>query len=79
MAWETQGAITDRARENLSSSDAGIALYRKLLREQIQRVQDGEDPRGLIRDPKLNVNIRISVSTGQARLAREMALSQGDS
>lgn len=71
MAWETQGAITDRARENLGVSDAGIALYRRLLREQIKRVQDGQDPRGLIRDPKLNTSIQIDVSKGQARVARE--------
>ena len=72
MAWETQGAITDRARENLGVSDAGIALYRRLLREQIKRVQDGQDPRGLIRDPKLNTSIQIDVSKGQARVARQL-------
>jgi 5,5'-dehydrodivanillate O-demethylase len=71
MAWETQGPITDRARENLGTTDAGIALYRRLLRDQIKRVQDGKDPLGLIRDPALNDYIDIPVSTGQARVARE--------
>jgi 5,5'-dehydrodivanillate O-demethylase len=73
MAWETQGPVTDRARENLGTTDTGIALYRRLLREQIQRVQSGEDPRGLIRDEALNDVIRIEVSTGQRRMAREIA------
>jgi 5,5'-dehydrodivanillate O-demethylase len=71
MAWETQGPITDRSRENLGVSDAGIALYRRLLREQIKRVQEGKDPKGLIRDPKLNEYIDIHVSTGQARVAHD--------
>ena len=30
-AWVTQGSIADRTRENLGSSDKGIALYRRLL------------------------------------------------
>ena len=71
MAWETQGPITDRSRENLGVTDAGIALYRRLLRDQIKRVEDGKDPIGLIRDPKLNEYIDIHVSSGQARVARE--------
>lgn len=72
MAWETQGAIADRTRELLGVSDRGIALYRRMLREQIQRVQAGEEPAGLIRDPAKNREIAIAVSQGQARMAREM-------
>jgi 5,5'-dehydrodivanillate O-demethylase len=50
MAWVTQGGIADRTRETLGSSDAGIALYRRLLREQVERVRaGGEDPLGVVR------------------------------
>ena len=73
MAWETQGAITDRAREHLGTSDAGIALFRRLLREQIKEVQEGREPKGVIRDPKVNDYIHIEVSTGQRRMARALA------
>lgn len=73
VAWETQGAITDRSRELLGVSDGGIVLYRKLLREQIKRVARGEDPYGVIREPALAGPIKIEVSSGQARMAREMA------
>ncbi len=73
MAWETQGSITDRSRELLGNTDVGIALYRRLLREQIRCVQEGKEPKGVIRDPALNDCIRIHVSTGQRRMAREMA------
>ncbi len=51
MAWETQGPIADRTQEHLSYSDRGIALLRKLMKEQIQRVRQGLDPMGVIRDP----------------------------
>ncbi len=51
MAWETQGPIADRTAEHLGASDRGIVLLRRLLREQIERVQRGEDPWGVIRDP----------------------------
>ena len=72
MAWETQGPITDRSRETLGVSDGGVVLLRKLLREQISAVQKGRDPHGVIRDPKLAGPIKIEVSTGQARMTREM-------
>jgi 5,5'-dehydrodivanillate O-demethylase len=50
MAWVTQGPIADRTRETLGSSDAGIALYRRLLKEQVERVRAGEDPLGVVRE-----------------------------
>jgi 5,5'-dehydrodivanillate O-demethylase len=51
MAWETQGPIADRTVEHLSYSDRGIHLLRNVMREQIERVQRGLDPMGVIRDP----------------------------
>jgi 5,5'-dehydrodivanillate O-demethylase len=51
MAWETQGPIADRTQEHLGASDRGIVLLRRLLKEQIERVQQGLDPLGVIRDP----------------------------
>jgi 5,5'-dehydrodivanillate O-demethylase len=51
MAWETQGPIADRTREHLATSDRGIVLLRRMLKENIERVQQGLDPMGVIRDP----------------------------
>ncbi|MFF3753248.1 Rieske 2Fe-2S domain-containing protein [Streptomyces sp. NPDC002018] len=68
MAWETQGAVYDRTREMLGAEDKGIAMYRRLLRQQIERVQAGEDPMALIRDPGQAV-VTFDVSRGQARVA----------
>lgn len=52
MAWETQGPIADRSLEHLAYSDRGVVLLRKLVKEQIERVQSGLDPLGVVRDPE---------------------------
>jgi 5,5'-dehydrodivanillate O-demethylase len=46
MAWETQGPIADRAIEHLGEGDRGVIMFRKLLHEQIQAVQNNQDPVG---------------------------------
>ena len=51
MAWETQGPISNRSAEHLSYSDRGVVLLRRHMKEQIERVQRGEDPVGYQRDP----------------------------
>ena len=51
MAWITQGAIADRTLENLGASDNGIALYRRVLRREIKKVEEGIDPMYTFRDP----------------------------
>ncbi|NIO10429.1 MAG: Rieske 2Fe-2S domain-containing protein, partial [Deltaproteobacteria bacterium] len=51
LIWETQGTIVDRTQETLGYSDRGIIMLRKLLKENINRVLDGKDPVGVIRDP----------------------------
>ena len=59
MAWVMQGPIADRTRENLGASDLGIVLYRKMLKREIEKVQQGQDPKGVIRDPKQNERIDL--------------------
>jgi 5,5'-dehydrodivanillate O-demethylase len=54
MVMLSQGEITDHTKENLISGDKGVALYRHTLLEQIDRVERGEDPLGVIRDPAKN-------------------------
>jgi len=51
MAWETQGPKANREVERLSSTDRGVVLLRSLMKQQIEKVQRGEDPLGVIRDP----------------------------
>jgi len=61
MAWETQGALTDRTQERLGAGDEGIIMLRKLLREQIEIVRQGGEPMGLVRDPEKNRIIEFDV------------------
>jgi hypothetical protein len=56
-AQEGQRAIAVHALENLATSDMGIAMLRRTLREQIKRVSDGLDPMNVIRDQRLNRTI----------------------
>jgi 5,5'-dehydrodivanillate O-demethylase len=78
MAWETQGPILDRSLENLGTSDRGLVLYRRMLKEQILAVQQGQEPLGIIRDPKKNQRIVIPVSEGQGRMARKEMTSAAE-
>jgi 5,5'-dehydrodivanillate O-demethylase len=61
MAWETQGLRADRTQEHLGVGDEGVIELRKLLREQIERVQNGLEPIGIIRDPEKNQLIDLGV------------------
>ncbi len=45
----SQGPIAVHAREHLATSDRGVAMFRRMLREGIQAVADGRDPMGLDR------------------------------
>jgi phenylpropionate dioxygenase-like ring-hydroxylating dioxygenase large terminal subunit len=52
--WEaqmSQGPITLHSDEHLATSDRGIVMLRRLLREQIRKVQEGGDPIGVTFDP----------------------------
>jgi 5,5'-dehydrodivanillate O-demethylase len=51
VAWVGQGAIADRTRENLRSSDIGIGMMRQKFFEELEAVAAGRDPWGVIRDP----------------------------
>ncbi|MGE5290969.1 MAG: Rieske 2Fe-2S domain-containing protein [Micromonosporaceae bacterium] len=51
MAWVSQGAIVDRSQEHLGRSDAGVALLRKMFKENMQIVENGGDPIGTVRTP----------------------------
>ena len=74
MAWETQGAPTDRTQEHLGVGDEGIILLRKILREQIDTVRNGGEPLGVVRDAQKNrliefevINQRIGIAAKRRR------------
>ena len=49
MAWVTQGPVARRDLEKLGESDKGIIMFRKMLNEQMEIVQDGGDPMNVFR------------------------------
>ncbi len=59
MAWISQGAIADRTLENLGASDKGIAIYRRMLRREIKKMEQGQDPMGIVRDEARNALIDL--------------------
>ncbi|WP_017728403.1 aromatic ring-hydroxylating dioxygenase subunit alpha [Halalkalibacterium ligniniphilum] len=59
MCWITQGPIADRTDEKLGTTDKGVILFRQMLNEQINKVERGEDPIGVIRDEAKNQFIEL--------------------
>jgi 5,5'-dehydrodivanillate O-demethylase len=51
--WAEQGRIADRTKETLGASDKGIAIYRRMLLQQVKIVEEGGDPLGVVRDPEV--------------------------
>jgi 5,5'-dehydrodivanillate O-demethylase len=51
MALETQGPIADRTVERLATADRGVVLLREMLKREIEKVQRGLDPLGVVREP----------------------------
>lgn len=77
MAVVTQGEIARRDQEHLGMSDMGIVLYRELLMEQIERVERGDDPMNVCREPAKNQVIEIPVAQKVAAAAGELARNEG--
>lgn len=77
MAQESQGAIYDRTNENLGVSDRGIVLFRKMLLEQMARVEKGEDPTvAAVRDPARNRMIEFPGITSPVEGLKRIAEAQ---
>lgn len=59
VMWESQGRVADRTRERLARSDVGIAHLRKLYFSEMEKVERGEDPICVVRDPAVNEVIEL--------------------
>ena len=53
IAWVGQGVVADRTKEKLGLSDRGIQMLRKQLMADMDAVDAGQDPKGVIRDPEV--------------------------
>ncbi|MGH6914595.1 MAG: hypothetical protein ACREH3_12925, partial [Geminicoccales bacterium] len=64
-------------RENLGVSDRGIVLFRKMLAEQIERVERGEEPSvAVVRDPAQNRMIEFPDITSPVEGLKRIAEAQ---
>lgn len=59
VAWVGQGTIADRTKEKLGLSDRGIQMLRRQLLDDLEAVERGDDPKGVIRDPAINKHISL--------------------
>jgi 5,5'-dehydrodivanillate O-demethylase len=57
MAWQSQGPVMQRWLEKLGQSDVGLIMFRRLLNEQIDIVEDGGDPMNVFRNEAENQDI----------------------
>lgn len=78
VAIVSQGAIVDRSRERLGTSDRGIIQMRKMYLDAIKAVQDGRDPKGVVRDPAKMKIIRLPRTNQVGRTEAELELSYAD-
>ncbi len=62
IAWIGQGTIADRTQEHLGSGDRGVILLRQRFLDDLARIERGEDPKGIIRDPAANVRVPLPVA-----------------
>lgn len=69
MAWETQGRVLDRSREQLGAADRGLVMFRRLLKEQIAAVAAGKAPLG-VRPSELESIIELDVINERIGLMR---------
>jgi phthalate 4,5-dioxygenase len=53
-ATESMGAIYDRSKEHLGYSDKTIIALRKMLLTAVADLQEGNEPRHIVRDPARN-------------------------
>ena len=67
-AQEGQGPIAIQPLEHLVSSDKGVIMFRKILREAINASKEGRDPKGIIREP----NKAKCVSTTGGSIVRDL-------
>ena len=67
VAWYAQGSITNREAEHLGVSDACVLAYRKLLKEQIELVQDGGEAINVFRSDDERDLSELSIPVARRR------------
>ena len=61
VGWWSQGTMVERHLEKLGSSDKGVLLFRKMLKDQMALVEQGGEPMNVFRDPEDNEYLDTSL------------------
>jgi 5,5'-dehydrodivanillate O-demethylase oxygenase subunit len=69
MAWLTQGPIADRTLERLGTTDVGILAYRQMLLRELEKIERGEDPMGVVRDPGANTIVELPLEKNKFHMS----------
>jgi 5,5'-dehydrodivanillate O-demethylase len=59
MAWVTQGPIAKRELEKLGWTDRGVILLRKVLARELDNIERGADPMGVVRAPHQIIELPV--------------------
>jgi 5,5'-dehydrodivanillate O-demethylase len=59
LAWAGQGVIADRTQEHLATSDRGITMIRRRFFDEMTKIANGEEAKGVLRDPARNVQVEL--------------------
>ena len=73
LAWTTQGSVCDRREEHLGSSDRGVTMFRNMLRRELKKIENGEDPILVNRDPALDVPLDLPLETDKSHYSEGFA------
>jgi 5,5'-dehydrodivanillate O-demethylase len=65
--------VADRTRERLATSDRGIIMLREVMFREMEKVQRGKDPLGVIRDAAKNPLIDTHLMESIAQIGEDRA------
>jgi nitrite reductase/ring-hydroxylating ferredoxin subunit len=72
-AQEGQGEIANHGLEHLATSDRGVIMCRRILRDALRAIADGKDPKGIVRDPARARDIPTYAGSSVAFRRQEVA------
>ena len=66
-AQVSQGEVSLHSEENLATSDRGVGMYRRLLRQSLKQIQSDQDPINIRRDSAADVHAVLAGNFFEAK------------
>jgi len=78
MVWASQGPVARRELEKLGESDKGVIMFRRMLIQQIERMQQGNEPSiNVFRDSAANEAIDLPIEHVRPRSTKYVPTEPG--